>query len=296
MLAVKLKQIKDSILQCAPHVLVLKLTVIFLLLYDYAENDFRALSFVITFITVLMLLSDKMLLNRLLWWVVFAVMAVVLIRFMTSIDNHKYVIAYWTLACALSVGASKTEEVLKFNGRCLIGLAFLFAFVWKILAGEYIDGSFFTGTFISDDRFWVFSKSLMGMTADALQASDDLFRYFEIYPNPVSELIFLSASGLRVTALAVSYWTILIEGIIALTFLVPSKHGFFANRDFFLILFLITTYFIAPVSGFALILCIMGLANVERSRRNTRAIYIAAFFLLQLCEFAPDVKDYLLQI
>lgn len=290
----KLKQLGQMILNIPPHILTLKLTVIFLLLHDYSNEDLRGLSILIILIGVMMLLHEKLLFSRVLWICYFVIMAVVIICFVSSMDNHKYLIAYWTLACALAIGTDRTHYVMSENARGLIGLAFLFALVWKILGGEYLDGSFFRGVMLIDDRFWLFTKSITGISADALESFDDLLAYFEIFPAGTSYLAFAPTAVMQPYALAMSGWTLFIEGVIAVSFLVRREFFLTNLRNWFLVLFLATTYVLAPVSGFAMILCIMGLAQVPDHKKAWRLSYVFTFFILQLWEFVPDVKDYLL--
>ena len=44
-----------------------------------------------------------------------------------------------------------------------------------------------------------------------------------------------------------------------------------------------------------MILCIMGFAQLSDSRKGWKFAYLAVFFLFQLWEFVPDMKDYLLE-
>lgn len=290
----KLKQLGQMILNIPPHVLTLKLTVIFLLLHDYSNEDLRGLSILIVLIGAVMLLHEKLLFSRVLWISYFAIMAAVIICFVSSMDNHKYLIAYWALACGLAIGTDRAQYVMRENARNLIGLAFLFALAWKILGGEYLDGSFFRGIMLIDDRFWLFTKSITHISAEALESFDDLLAYFEIFPSEVSHLAFVPTAALQPYAIGMSGWTLFIEGVIAVSFLLRREFFFTNLRNWFLVLFLATTYVLAPVSGFAIILCIMGLAQVPDHQRNWRLSYVFTFFILQLWEFVPDVKDYLL--
>ena len=54
---------------------------------------------------------------------------------------------YWSLACCLSLFCRDPDRLLAWNGRVLIGLTFLFATGWKIMGGEFLDGSSSTSRF-----------------------------------------------------------------------------------------------------------------------------------------------------
>ena len=84
--------------------------------------------------------------------------------------------------------------------------------------------------------------------------------------------------------------------LLAVSFLIRTDKYFLGWRDGFLLVFLLTTYIMAPVSSFAMILCIMGLAQLPPEKVKWRLSYVFVFFLFQLWEFIPDVKDYFLEI
>jgi hypothetical protein len=58
-------------------------------------------------------------------------------------DNHIYLLAYWCLVLflVLNVPAPARQRALALNARWLIGLAFLFAILWKaVLSPDFVDG------------------------------------------------------------------------------------------------------------------------------------------------------------
>ena len=69
-------------------------------------------------------------------------------------DNHIYLLCYWCFAIFLALHSSRMFETIHLNSRLLLGLAFLFAFLWKgFLSVDYMDGRFFRVTLLQDDRF-----------------------------------------------------------------------------------------------------------------------------------------------
>lgn len=276
------------------HVVTLKLTVIFLLLHDYSGGDVRAASILITLAGILMLVHEKVLFNRAFWIGMFFVMGVITSYLYSSMDNHKYLIGYWTLACGLSLGTKEVRAILAHNARLLVGLAFGFAVFWKVIGGEFLSGEFFQGIFLLDERFWLFTTWVTGVSVDALESFDDLLMYFEIFPNLASSLTFPASAALSKWALGFSYWTLVIESLIAGAFLLKGDHGFQRYRHVYLMIFLLTTYVLAPVDSFAMILCILGFAHLKDSQIKMKWAYLSLFFLFQLWEFVPDLKEYFL--
>lgn len=220
------------------------------------------------------------------------------------IDNHKYLMSYWALVCALCLLSRRPGELLAHNARWLIGLAFLFATAWKLLAGQYLDGSFLHHTFLADGRLSAAAR-WMGGVAPELLAQNRLYEdQLALNPAPGFYAQFATTPLMRQVALISSWWTLLIEGLVALAFLVPPRWGtgqgggfqrllgwFSATRDLWLLVFLMTTYLLLPVLGFAYLLAIMGFCQCAGPRTGTelttterrlRLGYLLLFVLLQL--------------
>ena len=90
-------------------------------------------------------------------------------------DNHAYLLCYWCLALACSLLATDVRSSMALNGRLLIGLTFLLATLWKaLLAPDYLDGTFFRVTMLTDPRFEDVSLQLGGLT-DAQLAENRAF-------------------------------------------------------------------------------------------------------------------------
>ena len=90
-------------------------------------------------------------------------------------------------------------------------------------------------------------------------------------------------------AMALTIWTVFIEGSIAGVFLLPDRFRATALRDPLLILFVLSAYPIATVVGFGQVLVVLGLAQTRNRLGVERAVYLACFVLLPLLEF-PFVR------
>ena len=99
-------------------------------------------------------------------------------------------------------------------------------------------------------------------------------------PDLGFQVTLTSSEAMARVALISSWWTLLIEGAVAIAFLVPSRklEGW---RDGLLLLFLGTTYFLLPVLGFAYTLAAMGLAQSPKDAKGVRLAYIGMLGLLQ---------------
>jgi hypothetical protein len=259
--------------------LVLRFTALLLLLYG---SSTVVLDIPLRVLCGLMLLSPPLLTHQVMWVMICGIVWWVNASDWLWIDNHKILITYWCLVCALAVSAEDTDGVLAGNGRVLIGLTFLFATTWKILAGEYWNGAFLHYTFLTDDRVEAVATAIGGLSSHALPQNRLLESLLKQFPQAIGSVTLTSSPRLQAFTLAASYWTLWIEGTVAIAFLVNPLRLFSQFRDWFLILFIATTYFLLPVLGFAYILIIMGFAQCHPEQTAIRVAYIVLFAFLQL--------------
>jgi hypothetical protein len=193
-------------------------------------------------------------------------------------DNHGYLLFYWCLAALLAALALDRDRILAWNGRALVGLAFLFATLWKlVLSPDFTDGTFFRVALVEDPRFEAFTRLAAGLTEDELvdlrdlagEHVDGLFVPWEGMPAPPARL-FAVADALTVATLA-------FEAALAVVFLVPRSWRVARARHALLALFCATTYALAPVAGFGWLLLSMGVAQCEPERVRARLGYLIAF-------------------
>ncbi|WP_416669483.1 hypothetical protein [Egbenema bharatensis] len=261
------------------HLLVLRFTALFLLLYG---SSTVFLDIPLRVLCGLMLLSPTLLTSQLMWVLICGIVWWVNAADWLWIDNHKILISYWCLVCALAVSAKDTDGVLAWNGRVLIGLTFLFATFWKMWAGEYWDGAFLHYTFLSDDRVEAVATAIGGLSPNTLPQNRLLESLLKQFPQAIGRVTLSTSPRLQAFTLAASYWTLFIEGSVAIAFLVNPLQVFSRFRDWFLIVFIATTYFLLPVLGFAYILIIMGFTQCHPKHTTIRVAYIALFAFLQL--------------
>jgi hypothetical protein len=84
-----------------------------------------------------------------------------------------------------------------------------------------------------------------------------------------------------------TWWTVAIEGFLALAFLWPRDRGLSRLRDAALLVFCATTYAAATVEGFGWLLIAMGVAQCPPERPRTRGLYLAAFALILFYREVP---------
>lgn len=214
--------------------------------------------------------------SPLLWFGVAACWAPALIFNWYNHEDHVFFGIYWFVAVGLALSGSQPKTTMRKTARMMIGLAFLFAVIWKIVSVEFIDGSLFRFKLNYDYRFAeVVTLPVGQLDKDAYQRNREAYRDVrQAEVQPASGTISIPP---RVSALAgaMTVWTILIEGLLAAMFLLPATRWTDRWRDWTLIGFMLSTYLVVPVLGFANIFCAMGVAQCSRNQRVTIGAYTA---------------------
>jgi len=198
-----------------------------------------------------------------------------------QIDNHQFLIAYWCLAVGVAAQGPDPERVRRISARLLVGFVFLLATTWKLLAPDFVDGSFMRYTLLTDSRFSEVATLVGGIDSQDLAANQDALRVLDD-PGAAPAAVPLRSTGrLDGVAMALTWWTLAIEGAVAVLFLAPWRR-IGRHRDVALIAFVLTTYAVAPVVGFGWILVCLGLAQREPARRFLPLAYVGTFLAVQL--------------
>jgi hypothetical protein len=229
------------------------------------------------------LLSPALARSAPLWLALAAAAAWRVLRFWPHADNHDFLGVWACLALAISLAAPDPRATLARNARLLVGLAFAFATLWKgALSPDFVDGTFFRVTLLTDGRFRDLALLAGGMSEALFEENE---RRLEVFgagfagaPWPGLE----EPPALRHLAAALTAGTLLMEALVALTFLWgPSR-----LRDPALLGFCAVTYSLAPVGGFGRILCALGLAQCGTGPR-VRLLYLAVWLWALFHETVP---------
>lgn len=198
------------------------------------------------------------------------------------VDNHKYLLGYWCLALFCCFLSEAPERTLAAIARKLIAFSFLLAVFWKIASRDFLDGTFFHYALLLDDRFRGVSELLGGMTNELMGGNRTAYRALINFDSRIDAVQLLFTRGITYLARFLTWWTLLIEVVVAVSFLWPLGKSISRWRDFFLLIFILSTYSVAPVLGFGWTLIIMGLVQCEDRYRYVRWLYMAAFVVLQI--------------
>lgn len=226
--------------------------------------------------------------NPLIW---FGLVGVFLLSFRFTWyeqNNHDYLKLYWCLGVGMSLLAASPREALARNARILIGLCFLFATVWKLISIDYLNGEFFHYFLLQDTRFELIARSLGGISPAELHPERIARVNFTAYGDPGAGTAVPFAGAVGWISPILTWWTVAIEGAVAVAFLSPPGTMVSKWRDLLLVAFMLSTYIIAPVLFFAWLLCGMGVVQCEAERvRYAPLLYVAVFVLILVRFYVP---------
>lgn len=203
-------------------------------------------------------------------------------------DNHHYLFAYWALAIFVALCVPRPDRMLAASARWLVVAVFLWATLWKaVLSPDYMDGRFYRVRLMTDQRFASTVRLVGGLSEAQLESSRV---YLE--PPPFGEPSAAAPKLVEPPAVVrlatfLTWATVLLEGLVAVVFLLPWGRRTLAVRHITLLGFCATAYAIAPVAGFGWLLCAMGVSQVPYDRRLLRVAYVVVFLLLRFYMDVP---------
>lgn len=292
---VSLANLEATIRQMDTVDLCSSLTLILLLFYG---ADFWYMNIPLRILCFSALVVPPLRNNALFWALILMALVPGNVRNWITIDNHKYLINYWCLVLFLvhCVPSEKRSQVMATNARALLILCFGFAALQKILSEDYLDGRFFQFELLFDERFETFAWLFAGVDRAVLQEfrilKAEMVYGFETGID-LAKVDLIESSRLMGVAYFLTWWTFLIEGFIAATLVWRNPNRILRLvQNFLLIVFILSTYSVALVEGFAWTVIIMAIAQLPRGLERFRIAYLfLALVFLQLCE-APWMKIY----
>ncbi len=279
-----------------------------------AESDLRAAAFLALAMTLVIVLTGSptrmpavtplialvglivpgMARNRWFWLVLFGFFVVSPIaRPWLQLDNHNWLQVYWLAAIALSRWAVHPDATLRLAARLLVGFAFLFATLWKLISPEFATGAFFDFT-VSTDRRLGDVAATFGLQDEGLTGSNQrlITAWRRPLEQPLPEAFVVSPAIAAITPF-LAWATIFLEGAVAVTFLAPLRERWRWLRDAAVLAFVATTYPLAPVTGFGLLILSMAVIVSEQPRRRRTVLYVAAFVFVSLTSERDTVLEFL---
>lgn len=229
----------------------------------------------------LVLISPRALRTPAIWAAIAALVGVRIAADWPLADNHIYLLGYWTLAIALSLGGSELPRRLATMSRWLIGLAFACAVLWKaVLSPDFLDGRFFRVTLLTDPRFTEAAMLIGGLSEADLAANRGALTPLPDGAALAEPPAVIEPPRLRALAIVSTWGILLLEAAVAVMMLAPTRVSPFLVRHILLIGFCLVTYAFAPVAGFGWLLLVMGAAQTDEVDVWLRRAYVAAFLVV----------------
>lgn len=269
-----------------PIDLVPRLTLVFVLIY---RVDSSTLQFATIVLGLTGLVFPGLHRSRFLWLATTAVFGVRILLAGHNLDNHGYLITWWCLALACAYSLDDPERAFRTQGRLMIGWCFLFATLWKgVLAHDYVSGDFFHLAYLNDHRLIDVTRLIGGGLSDATLAENRaLIRQLRDASLGLESVTLTSTPRIHPLSLLSAWWTVIIEAVVTVLFLLPVRRVPAYLRDGSLLLFSVTTYAIVPIMGFGLILMVMGIAQTRPQDGGTRLAYVLASFVIVFYRYVP---------
>ena len=252
-----------------PLLLVLRASLVVLLVNS---NDDPPVLVGVALVCVVALPRPALLRSRWLWTAAFVAIGLRQLATWHTIDDHVVVTTYWCGAIALGLGARQPRVTLAASARWLVGSVFLLAAGWKVLSGQFVDGTFFRYTLLFDDRFEVAARVVAG-TTERIRDADLTAVNGLLAGGGRGEVALQEGPRAAELALVLTWWGVAVEAAIAAAFLLPLRERWRWLRHATLIAFATTTYLVIPVGGFGSLLLVLGAAQARSDRG--RAAYVA---------------------
>lgn len=199
-----------------------------------------------------------------------------------AVPNHIYLQAYWCLAITICLRSDSKEELLAKSAKWLVGLVFLFAVIWKLRTPEFVDGRFIEFSILTDVRLAPLA-GLLGIDLETVLQNREWLNGYTKAGLLSGQVQLTTTDGIRPVSLVLSWWTILIEFVVSLVFLLPKQR---VPRQWLhgcLLGFIFSTYLLAPVVGFGWALVAMGMSQVDKnSKSRWTFLYLLGYILIFL--------------
>ncbi len=194
---------------------------------------------------------------------------------LVDLDNHHFLHVYWLTALTVACLAKDPSWTLARAGRLMVGWLFLFATLWKLLTPDFADGSFFAYLFSVDRNLTRVPIALDWVDPDTTSenriAVTAMRHDPQVEPHPVAVQV---APTMDRLSAPLAWLTIVLEGAVAATFLLPLRGAWTRWREASLFAFVLVTYPALPVLSFAALLIAMSLSATTMRRPRAEISHV----------------------
>lgn len=142
------------------------------------------------------------------------------------IDNHIYLWGYWLLAISCSFFTTNQQESLKWSAKYLIAFCMGYAFFQK-LNPSFLSGDFFYYKLITDQRFNFIGPFIQYNLSEVI--SENAYLINKVTYETKTIILNAGPYILHPISKGLTWYTLLIEGLLAALFFLPRKKRTFGN-------------------------------------------------------------------
>lgn len=200
------------------------------------------------------------------------------------IDNHIYLWGYWLLAICTSFFTTNQNESLKLSAKYLIAFCMAYAFIQK-LNPNFLSGDFFYYKLITDPRFNFIGPFIQYNLSDVI--SENTYLINKVTYETKTLLLNAGPYILHPISKGLTWYTLLLEGLLSALFFLPRKKAYIWQHSFLLMFG--SLYFVLPIRGFAYTLLTMGFVLIKKEDIKLKVIYI--LYLLYIFILSSSVLN-----
>lgn len=204
-----------------------------------------------------------------------------LVLYWSLLGNHAFSLFYWLLALLISCFVQQRLRFLADSARWIIGLIFLFAFLWKLMSNDFSSGATMRYLLTSTLPLGQTAVALTSLTQEQLtqnmRAVEDVLSF-----STASPATLIAPSDVARLADLLTRTTQVVEGLLAACFLLPLSGRWQWLREASLLGFFVTAYTALPVAPFSTQFAYLGYALTPSP--VYRAVFIAAYLISQVAD------------
>ncbi len=268
--------------------LMLKLTLIYHL--GLLTNHASRASFPAFFLAILGLVFSRVLRHPIFWAAVVGVFGIHLAVKEVSFSS-RFLNFYWCVAIFIALLCGRyRQSILALNGRLLIGLVFLLAILWKtIFETDFINGITMRYSLLF---CYIFNHRVVWMgliDSNTHEANLEIWNSLAEADGPVAPIPVNETSLLTVIAWTATIWTIVIEALLALSFLSPNRWRIAKLRPIAMLVFIWTVYLFLPVWIFGALFCVLTIAVLPPREGRWLILLVVTFFVQAILQWYIDI-------
>jgi len=212
--------------------------------------------------------------NKVFWCAALLLILMTLIEDWTLPANHDYLLIYFILAVLLS--SSKNGELsdhrIAYHTMCLFALTFLLAGVQKLLSPQFMDGSFLSFAFHTDN-FNSFILNKIPFLSQEFHENEIILKEL-LSTDPNLEKIAVLGYQLKESQLIFKYvsW-----GVVGIEFLVGIFAFFKMKSQLYLwlvLFFLVLIFFVRP-EGFICVMLILAWPHLPKKNSTLQYVFLS---------------------